>query len=254
MIDLPRAFLKTPLAHRALHDVTNGRPENSRAAIQAAIDAGYGIEIDVQQSSDGAAMVFHDDLLDRLAESSGPIRDQSTAALTTVTLRGGNDEGIPTLPEVLELVNGQVPVLIEIKDQDGAMGANIGVLERSVARDVEGYQGPLALMSFNPHSVRLIAQLLPDVPRGLTSGPMTSDFWTYLPDEARAHIRAIPDFDDVGASFISHQMQDLAAPRVAELKDQGAAILCWTVKSAEQEQEARLVADNITFEGYLAEH
>ena len=122
---LPRAFYEVPLAHRALHDVARGRPENSRAAIRAAIAAGYGIEIDVQLSADGAAMVFHDYALDRLTHNSGAVRLRSADELKAVPLKGGG-EGIPDLPEVLRLVAGQVPLLIELKDQDGAMGDEFG--------------------------------------------------------------------------------------------------------------------------------
>ena len=252
MIRLDPSFLTKPLAHRALHDVTRGRPENSRAAINAAIEAGYGIEIDVQLSSDGAAMVFHDYDLKRLAKDSGPIQQRSAKDLGRVILRG-SDEGIPTLPEVLELVSGRVPLLIEVKDQDGIMGANVGRLERAVAHDIEGYEGPLGVMSFNPHSVQQMAIHAPKVARGIVTSAYHGDDWPLLPKGTRDRLRAIPDFDTVRASFISHEREDLHAPRVADLKARGADILCWTVKSAEQEKEARKVADNITFEQYLAE-
>ena len=171
---LDPAFLKQPLAHRALHDVTDGRPENSRAAIKAAMEAGYGIEIDVQLSVDGTAMVFHDYDLKRLAKDSGPIAQRARADLEQVVLRG-SDEGIPTLREVLELVAGQVPLLIEVKDQDGIMGANVGRLERAVAREIEGYQGPLAVMSFNPHSVQQKAIHAPQVVRGIVTSGYSDD-------------------------------------------------------------------------------
>lgn len=252
MIRLDPSFLGAPLAHRALHDVTDGRPENSRAAIRAAIEAGYGIEIDVQMSSDGVAMVFHDYELERLAEDTGLINQRAAGDLARVVLRGSS-EGIPALPEVLEMVAGQVPLLIEIKDQDGTMGANVGPLEQAVARDIEGYQGPLGLMSFNPYSVQQMAIHAPKIPRGIISGDFPANGWPHLSREIRERLRAIPDFDTVGASFISHKVIDLGSKRVAELKAKGADILCWTVKSAEQEKEARKVADNITFENYLAE-
>ena len=252
MIRLDPAFLNVPLTHRALHDVARGRPENSRAAIIAAMDAGYGIEIDVQLSADGAAMVFHDYDLRRLAEDSGPIQQRSAADLGRVTLRG-SDEGIPTLPEVLDLVDGRVPLLIEIKDQDGVMGANVGRLEQAVARDIERYEGPLGVMSFNPNSVQQMAIHAPKVARGIVTSAYTAQDWPLLPKGTRDRLRLIPDFDTVRASFISHEVENLSAPRVAELKARGADILCWTVKSAKQEQEARKVADNITFEQYLAE-
>jgi len=247
---LPQAFLRLPIAHRALHDVATGCPENSRAAIRAAMARGYGIEIDVQLSADDRAMVFHDYTLDRLADGRGPIRAVPAEQLAQTVLKGG-DENVPTLPEVLQLVNGQVPLLIELKDQDGAMGPDIGPLEAAVVADLKGYDGPVAIMSFNPHAVSCLAQLCPEVPRGLVTGGFEPSKWA-LSYETCARLREIPDFDRVGASFISHDIKDLMRPRVAELKAAGADVLCWTVKSPEDEVKARMVAQNITFEGYLA--
>ena len=133
---LPAAFQTRPIAHRALHDRSDGRPENSRAAIRAAIARGYGIEIDLQLSADGQAMVFHDYALDRLTSARGAIRDRTAEALGAIALTGG-DEGIPTLAEVLAITAGQVPLLVEIKDQDGAMGPDVGPLEQATARSDE---------------------------------------------------------------------------------------------------------------------
>lgn len=252
MSELHESFVRVPLTHRALHDVSAGRPENSRAAITAAIDAGYGIEIDVQLSADGQAMVFHDYDLARLSFDSGPIRQRSAADLGGTILRG-SDEGIPALAEVLDLVAGRVPLLIEIKDQDGVMGANVGILERAVAKDVHAYDGPLAVMSFNPHAVLQMAIHAPQVPRGITTSAYLAKDWLMLPDSTRKRLRAVPDYDAVGASFISHEAEDLASVVVADLKARGATVLCWTIKSKAQEADARQVADNITFEAYLAE-
>ncbi|MGR3713855.1 MAG: glycerophosphodiester phosphodiesterase family protein [Shimia sp.] len=251
MPKLDPAFVTTPLAHRALHDVADGRPENSRAAIRAAIDHGYGIEIDLQLSRDGVAMVFHDYQLDRLAEAKGAVRQRTAAELAQIALIGA-DEGIPTLREVLDLVAGRVPLLVEIKDQDGVMGPNIGPLEVAAAQDVVGYKGPLAFMSFNPHSIARMAELAPDVARGLVTDAYAADDWPLLKPEVRQNLRAIADYDRVGASFISHQARDLGNARVAELKASGAHVFTWTIRSPEQEAEARKVAENVTFEGYLA--
>ncbi|MBM1690559.1 glycerophosphodiester phosphodiesterase family protein [Sulfitobacter geojensis] len=247
---LSRLFYDIPLAHRALHDVNAGRPENSRAAIRAAIDAGYGIEIDVQLSADDAAMVFHDYALDRLTDQTGPIRLRGANDLAKIPLKGG-DEGIPDLPEVLALVAGRVPLVIELKDQDGAMGPNIGALEQATADAVATYAGPLAVMSFNPNSVARMAELLPEVPRGIVTSAYRYADWP-LSRATCDHLRDIPDYDRAQACFISHEVGDLSAPRVAALKAQGAMICCWTVRSAAQEAEARKLADNITFEGYAA--
>lgn len=243
-------FLRLPLAHRALHDRAQGRPENSRAAIRAAVAAGYGIEIDLQGSGDGEAMVFHDDELDRLTEATGPVRARTAAELGAIRLKDAED-GIPTLAEVLAIVAGRVPLLIEIKDQSGDMGPDMGRLPAATAAALAGYAGPVAVMSFNPHAVAEMARLAPGVPRGLTTYAWADD---HAPDDParRAHLAAIADYDAVGACFVSHHWRDLDRPRVAELKARGAAVLCWTIRSPAEEAEARRVAQNITFEGYAA--
>jgi len=251
MIPLPPAFLGAPIAHRAYHDRAAGRPENSRAAIQAAITAGYGIEIDIQPSADGRAMVFHDYDLARLTGETGAVKQRGAEELGRLTLLGGK-EGIPTLAEVLALVAGRVPLLIEIKDQDGAMGPGVGALEEAVVRDLSRYAGEVALMSFNPHSVAVLSEAMPDRPRGLTTCGYRLENWPLLPKATRTLLRDIPDYGRTGASFISHDARDLDRPRVAELKNEGAAVLCWTIRSPEAEAQARRIARNVTFEGYAA--
>lgn len=248
---LPADFLRLPLAHRALHNRAGRRPENSPAAIRAALAAGYGIELDVQGTRDGQAVVFHDEWLERLTEATGFVKDYTAAELGRIPLRDADDT-IPTLPQVLTMVAGRVPLLIEIKDQTDRMAETDGRLEAAVARALEGYAGPVAVMSFNPHAVANMARLAPDVPRGLTTAAYDHAGWAPLPPERCDELREIADYDRVGASFISHEAADLARPRVAELKAKGAAILTWTIRSALQEAKAREIADNITFEGYLA--
>ncbi|MBL8562838.1 MAG: phosphodiesterase [Gemmobacter sp.] len=247
---LPPEFLSHPLAHRALHDRARGRPENSRAAIRAAVAAGYGIEIDLQLSADGVAMVFHDEELNRLTEATGWVNQRSAAELGALRLRDAAD-GIPTLTEVLALVAGAVPLLIEVKDQTLTPGGTIGPLEQATATALQGYEGPVALMSFNPDSVAELARRAPHLPRGLTTGAYDYAGYAPLPPALCDQLRDIPDYDRVGASFLSHEAADLARPRVAALKAQGARILCWTIKSPEAEAAARKHAENITFEGYL---
>ena len=243
-------FLTKPLTHRGLHDVSDGRPENSRAAICAAIELGYGIEIDLQLSADQTPMVFHDYGLNRLTAEVGTVAQMNAAQLGAIQLSGGN-EGIPDLAEILDLVAGQVPLLIEFKDQDGAMGTHVGPLEKAAADLLSKYSGPAAVMSFNPNSVALLAEFLPGVARGIVTSAYTPDDWP-LSQVVCDHLRDIPDYERVGASFISHELADLGRSRVAELKANGANVLCWTVKSSVQEVEARKVAENIMFEQYLA--
>lgn len=248
---LPADFLRLPLAHRALHQRSERRPENSPSAIRAALEAGYGIEIDVQGTADGQAVVFHDEWMERLTEATGFVKDYTAAELGRIRLRDC-DDCIPTLPEVLTLVAGRVPLLIEIKDQTDHMVETDGRLEAAVARALETYQGPVAVMSFNPHAVANMARLAPAIPRGITTAAYDYAGWAPL-DPARCdELRGIADYDRVGASFISHEAADLGRDRVAALKAKGATILTWTITSAAMEAKARAVADNVTFEGYLA--
>lgn len=252
MTALAADFLRLPIAHRAYHDQNAGRPENSLSAMRAAIDAGYGIELDVQPSSDGIPMVFHDYSLERLTFETGPIKTRIAAELQAMTLIGG-DEGIPTLEQVLQTVAGKVPLLVEIKDQDGALGPDVGALEAMTAPLLAAYKGPLAVMSFNPHSMAAMARLAPNVPRGLTTCSFTQHDWKLIPKARLDALREIPDYDRVAASFLSHEWKDLGRPRVTELKAAGAGLLCWTIRSPLDEKVAREIAQNITFERYPAD-
>ncbi|MBZ0128247.1 MAG: phosphodiesterase [Rhodobacteraceae bacterium] len=244
------AFLTRPLAHRGLHDRRNGIIENSVSAFRAAIAAGYGIELDIQMSADRRAMVFHDEWLDRLTHQTGPVNAHRAATLRAMPLKDSAD-AIPTLAEVLELVAGRVPLLIEIKDQDCTLGPHTGALEADTARLLAGYAGPVAVMSFNPHAIGVMRAIAPSIAAGLVTDPFDPAEWPDVPTERLQALAAMPDLARLRADFISHNRADLHSPVVAGVKANGLAVLCWTVRSPEQEAEARRVADNITFEGYL---
>lgn len=248
---LPPDLLRLPIAHRGLHDRGIGRIENSLSAVAAAAAAGYAIEIDVQCSSDGQAVVFHDDTLDRLTGETGAVAARTAAELAGIALTGATDT-IPTLPQVLSAVAGRVPLLVEIKDRSGTLSETDGRLEAAVASALADYAGPVAVMSFNPHSVARMAALAPGLPRGLTTSAFDPDEWAPVPPATCARLRGIPDYDTTLSGFISHEAGDLPRARVADLAAQGAAILCWTIRSPEDEIAARRIARNITFEGYAA--
>jgi glycerophosphoryl diester phosphodiesterase len=248
MTALPDGFLARPVAHRALHGP--GRPENSRAGVRAAVAGGWGIEIDLQLSADGVPMVFHDAGLSRLTAASGPVRGRRAAELGAIPLKGGA-EGIPTFAEVLEIVGGRVPLVVEIKDQSGEMGPTDGALERAAAEVASGYDGPLAFMSFNPHAVAVLAEAAPGLPRGLVTCAFRPEDWPGLRRARLAELAAIGDVARVGAAFVSHGHRDLGMERVAELKAQGLPVLCWTVRSPAETAAALRVADQITFEGFV---
>ncbi len=246
--ELPEAFLQAPIAHRGLHHRGSGVVENSRASVRAAVLAGYGIEIDVQRSGNGVAMVFHDPTLKRLTGQAGRVDALDAAALGSINLRDGG-ETIPTLREILALVAGRAPLLVELKDPDDALAETDGVLEADVAESLADYDGPVALMSFNPHVVAHLARMAPDRPRGLTTCDFVGPSWP-LPDYRRAELAGMADYDRVGAAFVSHNHRELDNPALADLRARGAPVLCWTVRTPREEEAARTRADNVTFEGY----
>ena len=254
MMALHPDFLRLPLAHRGLHDRAAGRIENAPASFVAAIEAGFGIELDLQLSADGQAMVFHDYELDRLTTETGAVSQRTAAELGAIRLTD-SDDCIPTLPEVLALVAGRVPLLIELKDQSRTLGTDgIGPLETATAAALQRYIGAVAVMSFNPHAVSAFAVHSPDTCIGLTTGGFAPKEYPNTPAERLSQLTDIADFDATGASFVSHYVAELDAPAIAALKSRGIPVLCWTVRSPEQEADARKVADNITFEGYPAPH
>lgn len=240
-------FLRLPVAHRGLH--APGAPENTMPAFRAAIAAGYGIELDVQPAADGTPLVFHDDDLPRLAGRAGLIRDLSVAEAGALSILGSG-HGAPTLAGVLAEVAGRVPLLIEIKDQDGALGPDAGTLPARVAAVLAGYGGPVAVMSFNPHIVAAFHRVAAGVACGLTSCAFDADEWPDVPAARRQAAARLDMFDAAGCAFISHDKADLGSPAVAALRSRGVPVLCWTTRSAKEEQAARRIADNVTFEGY----
>ncbi|WP_316013730.1 glycerophosphodiester phosphodiesterase family protein [Roseobacter sp. HKCCA0434] len=246
-MSLSDTFFARPVAHRALHDAT--RPENTLAAIRAAMDAGYGIEVDVQPAADGTPMVFHDYALDRLTGQEGWVREQPVETLGDLRVKG-TGERVPTLAQVLDTIGGAVPLIVEIKDQDGALGPAVGALEKAVADVLAGYAGPVAVMSFNPNSVRVFGGHAPDIPRGLVTDAFTEEDWPMVPAPRRAKLASLREVAASGAQFISHNVRHLDMVEVEKVKRGGLTVLCWTVRSAEQADRARRIADQITFEGF----
>lgn len=251
---LPRLhpdFLHIPISHRGLHDGAAGRPENSMAAFQAAIESGYGIEIDLQMSKDGIPMVFHDSDLFRLTGIRGLIGDFRARELQTFSLEKTAAQYIPTLAASLALVKNQVPLLIKIKETITDK-SDIATIAKIVQRYFDcGYR--VAVMSLHPHIVAHFHQFAPTIPAGLVTGEaLDEDLKQALGPRVVQQLRYFCDFDRIGACFIAHNKADLHNPRVAALKQQGIPILCWTITSQKQEEEVcRHGATNIIFEHFL---
>ena len=225
-------------AHRGLHD--GGVPENSRSAFAKAAMAGYGIELDVQRSSDGLPVVFHDETLDRMTAETGPVVRRSAAQLGAVAL-AGSAQTIPTLRQVLGDVAGRVPVLIEIKSSgDGRIAA----LCLAVRRVLEGYTGPHAVMSFDPRVAHWYAKHSPHTVRGLS---ITEGEDRALAGKLRRRLalwHARPD-------FLCYDVRDLPSRFAAGQRKRGLPVVTWTVSSTEHGQRAADHADAAIFEGAL---
>ena len=134
-------IVKTPIAHRGLHDKNN--PENSLPAFEKAIEHNFAIETDLQMTKDGVIVVFHDDYLNRMTDAVGDVREKTFDEIKNLTLKNSNQK-IPTFDEFLSFVDGKVPLLIEIKDHK-----NIGIKEEKIADALKNYKGKFAIQSFN---------------------------------------------------------------------------------------------------------
>jgi glycerophosphoryl diester phosphodiesterase len=239
------AFLSTrAYAHRGLHGA--GRVENSRAAFRAAIDAGFGIELDVQMSHDGEAFVFHDAVLDRLTHDTGPVSERRAAELSEIKLRG-TDETIPKIAEVLSLIDGKVPLLIEVKAEHGPVGG----LCLAVRRALEGYRGQVAIMSFNPQVGRWFRDHAPRLVRGLV---VTENRARKLPDRVRGALARGVSLWRAKPEFLAYDIRDLPSRFAARQRRRGLPILTWTVREADQERTAAAHADEIIFEQAGGKH
>lgn len=223
-------------AHRGLHQ--EGVPENSLAAFRAAIDAGLGIECDIRKSSDGRAMVFHDEELERLTGRSGKMAARSVGDLTSILL-SGSEETIPTLRDVLDLVAGRVPLLLEIKS-DGIR--SVEPLCRAVARDLDGYLGPVGVMSFDPRVALWFGKHEPDCLRGLVVTEQDERTLAAALKRRLMVSRSKPD-------FLALDVRDLPSSFSRKQAAAGRQLFTWTVRSAPQVETALVVGAVPILEG-----
>lgn len=231
----PEWLKKQPIAHRGLHDLNKERWENTLAAFDAAAKAGFAIECDVHLTKDGGVIVFHDDDLKRLTGREGRISDLTLAEATELHI-GGTADRAPTLKQMLDLIAGRVPVVIELK---GIEGRDDGLVA-AVAKELASYKGQAAIMSFDHHLVRLFASDAPGIPGGLTAeGTHTKDF--------EAHFSMLAH----QISFVSYNVHHLPNPFVSFVREKLALpVISWTVRDAEMKKHSDLNVDQITFEGF----
>ncbi len=224
----------TPYAHRGLHG--SGRIENSRAAFEAAIAAGHGIELDVQASADGEAIVIHDYDLDRLTGSRGKVASLTASALAMIGLTG-TEEMLAPLSDILALIGGRAPWLIELKAPD----RHVVRLCSSVGLALEGYCGAVGIMSFNPEVGGWFARNASHLARGLV---VTESGKKGLRGRLERHLflwRSRPD-------FLAYDIRDLPSRFASIQRERGLPVLTWTVRTPDERARAAANADQIIYE------
>ena len=225
---------RTPFANRGLHGAHY--VENSRAAAEAAVSHGYGVKVDVQFSLDGMAYVIADPTLDRLTGTSGQVRHYSSKQLSQIKL-AGTDETLPKLDEILGLVAGRTPVLVELKAIEG----HVSQLCVAVRHAIESYRGEAAVMSLHGEVSRWFSSHGERITRGL----MLSDSSIYAKEEGAEKVQALWR---ARPEFLAFDIADLPNRFAQRQRRRGIPILSWTVASAEQQAIAAECADQIVFE------
>jgi glycerophosphoryl diester phosphodiesterase len=224
-----------PIAHRGLHDNTSARWENTLSAFDAAARRGYWIECDVHLSSDGVPVVIHDDDLKRLTGDDGYVWQRTAAELGALHI-GGTADHVPTLAETLALVDGRVPLVIEVK---GTPGRDTGLVAR-VGEQLGRYNGKAAIMSFDHWLIRAFAKDAPGIPGGLTA---------YGRDNGllEAHFSMLAH----GIAFTSYAAGDLPNPFVTFVRERlNMPVITWTVLDQPAVDLTFRYADQMTFEGF----
>ncbi len=226
-------------AHRGLH--TKEFPENSIPAFQNAVENGYAIELDVHLSKDKKLVVFHDDSLQRMTGANGKIGDFTLEELKKLRLNN-TCYGIPTLTEVLALVDGKVPLLIELKNVGRA-----GELEIALYEMLKQYKGKYAIQSFSPFSVRWFKKNAPHILRG----QLSATFAQYVEEFPKWRRRALKHlYVNVMSrpNFINYEIDGLKMPVLKRLRKSGVPVFAWTVRTKAEERMALPYADAMVFE------
>jgi len=231
-------LVETPIAHRGYHD--KNIPENSLAAFSNAIEKGFAIELDVQLLADDTVVVFHDESLARMTGNDGYIKYLIKEDLKALKLKDSK-ETIPTLEEVLKLVDGKVPLLIEIKNK-----YKIGKLEQKVLDLLKNYTGEFAVQSFNPYSLSYFKKHAPQILRGQLSGYLKKEKLGWLKKFLLK--RMFFNKKTSEPHFIAYEASTLPNRFVKKYKQ--LPLLAWAVKSKEEYMKVIKYCDNIIFEKF----
>jgi glycerophosphoryl diester phosphodiesterase len=226
---------KRPIAHRGLHDMNKKVWENTLSAFRRAMDRNFAIECDVHLSSDRVPVIIHDSDLKRLTGEDGFVWQRTGAELQALRV-GGTKDHVPLLSELLELVRGKVPLVIEVK---GIAGHDDGLVE-AVGAQLKNYKGKAAVMSFDHWLIRDFKRYLPDIPQGLTG---------YGKDNAliEAHFAMLAH----GLDFTSYAAGDLPNPFVSFVRERlKMPVVTWTIRDKPAVDLTFKYADQMTFEGF----
>jgi glycerophosphoryl diester phosphodiesterase len=241
-------LVSRPVAHRGLHDAAKGVLENTISAARAAVEKGFAIECDVQRTSDGESVVFHDFTLDRLTVGRGKVADLTASALAAVAFRQAGDR-IPTLAALLDLICGKVPLVVEIKS---AFDGDLRLTKRTL--DILGaYAGPLGVKSFDPVVTKEARRLAAGrIPCGVVAMQdyADMDYAALGPGEKHA-LANLLHYPESRPDFISWKVNDLpcAAPFLCS-KVLGLPLMAWTVRTEAEQARAKAHADQMVFEGF----
>lgn len=237
MSDL-KFLTRRPIAHRGLHDLNVRRWENTLPAFEAAARAGYAIECDLRLTRDRVPVVFHDADLKRLAGRDGHVRDSTAVEMRSYAI-GGTADRAPTLDDLLDLIAGRAPLVLELK---GDHGHDDGLVA-AVGERLKGYRGEAAIMSFDHWLIRKFRAQAPGIPAGLTAHGKK-------PTDMEAHFSMLAHDID----FVSYAWEHLPNPFVAFFRKKlGRPVITWTVRDDTAVKATFAHADQMTFEGFLPE-
>lgn len=223
-----------PIAHRGFHDRNKTVWENTLSAFSRAIEAGFAIECDLQYASDGVPVVFHDDDMERLCGIKGEVRAKTSGELKLLSV-GATADKIPTLRQLLDLTKGRVPLVLELKGR----GADDEGFAEDVLEVLKGYQGPVALMSFDAHLLKDLKSQDCPYPVGLTAEGIK-------PEDFAAHEKAMK----LGLDFISYAVAHLPNSFITAERARGIPVITWTVRDEPMRAQTFEHADQMTFEGF----
>ncbi len=237
-------LLDPPVAHRGLWS-PKGAPENSLAAFEAAVNGGYGIELDVRLSSDGQVMVFHDAGLERMCGAQGKLAERTAQELSALRLKDSR-EPIPTLQQVFDLVAGRALIHVELKTRPGEEGP----LDEAVAALLDAYRGPVAVIGFNARSHAWWAEHRPHVLRGLDSYSYADEAALHLSEAERAALQNLDHVALAHPHFLALGVDMLGGEPAARAREAGFPIVAWTLRSQDQWDRLSAHANNLIFEGF----